>query len=75
VNRVKEINVPLLVAQGRYDRRVTPEHADRFVAAARAAGVDVERVDYEDGHGFFTPASQADFWRRLATFLDAHVAP
>lgn len=75
VNRVKEINVPLLVAQGRHDRRVAPEHADRFVSAARAAGVSVERVDYEEGHGFSRPDNQADFWRRLASFLGTHLTP
>jgi dipeptidyl aminopeptidase/acylaminoacyl peptidase len=74
VHRVAEIKVPVLLAQGRLDRRVSPEHADRFVAAARRAGVDVERVDYEEGHGFALASSQADFWQRLAAFLDRHLA-
>jgi dipeptidyl aminopeptidase/acylaminoacyl peptidase len=73
VNRVAEIKVPVLVAQGRHDRRVTPEHADRFVSAARAAGVQIERVDYEEGHGFAEPESQADFWQRLDSFLARHL--
>jgi dipeptidyl aminopeptidase/acylaminoacyl peptidase len=72
VNRVAEIKVPLLIAQGRLDRRVSPEHADRFVSAARAAGVAVERVDYEEGHGFANEATRAEFWNRLAEFLDQH---
>lgn len=75
VNRVAEIKVPVLLAQGRLDRRVTPEHADRFVSAARSAGVSVERVDYEEGHGFYLPESEADFWTRLAAFLGKHLAP
>lgn len=75
VHRVAEIKVPVLVAQGRLDRRVTPEHADRFVSAARSAGVAVERVDYEEGHGFYRPESQADFWSRLAVFLEKSLAP
>jgi dipeptidyl aminopeptidase/acylaminoacyl peptidase len=74
VHRVADIKVPVLVAQGRLDRRVTPEHADRFVSAARAAGVDIERVDYEEGHGFSLAESQADFWQRLEGFLARHLA-
>jgi dipeptidyl aminopeptidase/acylaminoacyl peptidase len=73
IHRVAEIKVPLLVAQGRLDRRVTPEHADRFVAAARAAGVEVERVDYEEGHGFSRAESEADFLGRLEAFLARHL--
>jgi dienelactone hydrolase len=73
VNRAAEIKVPVLIAQGRLDQRVTPEHADRFVSAARAAGVAVERVDYDEGHGFFREDAQADFWQRLAAFLDRHI--
>jgi dienelactone hydrolase len=73
VNRAAEVKVPVLIAQGRLDQRVTPEHADRFVSAARAAGVPVERVDYEEGHGFASEASLADFWQRLGVFLDRHI--
>lgn len=73
VNRVAEIKVPVLLAQGRLDTRVSPEHADRFVAGARSAGLDIERVDYEEGHGFASEDSQADFWNRLAAFLGRHI--
>jgi dienelactone hydrolase len=75
VHRAAEIGVPLLVASGRLDERVPPAHADRFVAAARRAEVGVERIDYEDGHGFSRPESQADFWNRLARFLARNLAP
>lgn len=73
VHRVAEIKVPVLVVQGRLDRRVTPEHADRFVGAARAAGVDIERVDYQEGHGFAVPETRADYWERLDAFLARHL--
>ena len=56
-------------------RRVSPEHADRFVSAARAAGVDIERVDYEDGHGWWWAKSHADFLARLEAFLARHLKP
>jgi dipeptidyl aminopeptidase/acylaminoacyl peptidase len=34
--------------------------------------VAVERVDYEEGHGFANEATRAEFWNRLAEFLDQH---
>lgn len=44
---------PLLVVQGRADDNVTPEMADRFVAAYRAAGGDAELRAYAaQGHSF-----------------------
>ena len=75
VTRVSEIKVPVLVASGRLDERVTPEHANRFVSAARQAGVEVERIDYDEGHGFSRPESETDFWNRLAAFLGRHLKP
>ena len=75
VSRVSEIKVPVLVSSGRLDERVAPEHANRFVGAARQAGVDVERIDYDEGHGFSRTDSQVDFWNRLAAFLSRHLKP
>ena len=69
VHRVNDIKVPVLVVQGRLDRRVAPEHADRFVSAARQAGVDIQRIDYEEGHGWSGAESQADFLERLEAYL------
>lgn len=70
LRRAAEIKVPVLVGQGRLDRRVPVEHASRFVAAAREAGVAVESVIYDDeGHGFVKPAHRADWYGRLERFL------
>jgi dipeptidyl aminopeptidase/acylaminoacyl peptidase len=70
VERVAEIRVPVLLAQGTLDRRVPREHANRFEAAARKAGVAIERIDYGDaGHGFSTPAQHAEFLNKLAAFM------
>jgi dipeptidyl aminopeptidase/acylaminoacyl peptidase len=67
--RAREIRVPLLLAQGVWDRRVPREHFDRFVSAARAAGVEVESRTYDEAHGWNHPANHADFLRRLEAFL------
>lgn len=70
LTRVAEIKVPLLLAQGTLDWRVPREHADRFAAAARQAGVAVERIDYGDeAHGFKDEKNEADFLARLEKFL------
>ena len=68
-----ELKVPVLLVQGELDRRVDPEHASRFVRAARRAGVDIERVNYEEGHGFANLDNLVDYWKRRAAFLDQHL--
>jgi dipeptidyl aminopeptidase/acylaminoacyl peptidase len=70
LKRVAELKVPVLLAYGMEDSRVPKEHADRFASAARAAGVQMERVPYPDeGHGFVKLENHADFLRKLEAFL------
>lgn len=70
LERAAEIKVPVLLAHGALDRRVPIDHARKFVAAARAAGVAIETVIYDDeGHGWVKPADRADFLGRLEKFL------
>jgi dipeptidyl aminopeptidase/acylaminoacyl peptidase len=75
LRRVADIKVPVLLGVGLLDRRVPRDHADAFESAARKAGVNVERVNYDDGHGFSIPANRADFWTRLEAFLNRHTQP
>lgn len=75
LHRVAEIKIPVLLAQGVHDRRVPSEHANRFMAAARRAGVPVERVDYEEGHGWRELENHADFLRRLEAFMQRAFEP
>ncbi|BAL97551.1 alpha/beta hydrolase family protein [Rubrivivax gelatinosus] len=76
VERVADIKVPVLLAQGGYDRRVPKQHADDFEDAARKAGVKIERLDYPfEGHGFVELESQVDFMNRLAAFLKRSLEP
>lgn len=76
VERVADIKVPVLLAQGGRDERVPKEHADAFESAARKAGVKIERIDYPDeSHGFIEVANEADFLDRLAAFIDRALKP
>jgi dipeptidyl aminopeptidase/acylaminoacyl peptidase len=72
--RAAEIRGPVLMAWGSLDRRVPPEHATRFVRAARGAGVAVETQIYEEGHSFTKPEHHADFLQRTEQFLRTHIA-
>lgn len=70
LRRVAELKVPVLLLHGDEDRRVPADHARRFVRAAQSAGVTIESHIYADeGHGFFSPANEADYYRRLEAFL------
>jgi dienelactone hydrolase len=70
VARVADLKVPVLLAWGGLDKRVPLEHAERFEAAARRAGVDFVRVSYPtEGHGFFIEENHADYLVRLDAFF------
>ncbi len=74
--RVAEIQRPVLLAWGLLDRRVPPEHAERFVSAARKADVAVQTMVFpKEGHGFNDPRKHADFLERVETFLARQLAP
>jgi dipeptidyl aminopeptidase/acylaminoacyl peptidase len=70
LKQAAKIKVPVLVAYGGEDRRVPLEHAKKFIAAAQAAQVAVEVVSYpHEGHGFFDPVDESDYFGRLERFL------
>ena len=50
--RVKDIRIPLLIAQGANDPRVKQSESEQIVAALKEAGIDHEYVLFPDeGHG------------------------
>lgn len=71
LHRVADIKVPVLLAQGQLDRRVTRQHAETFVSAARRAGVDVEQVEYPlEAHSWFVDDNRVDFLQRVEALLE-----
>jgi len=68
--RATSLKVPLIVFQGEHDIVVTPDQADRLVAAARASGADVEDVRFADeGHGWKVPETARVEAERTEQFL------
>jgi acetyl esterase/lipase len=76
LQRVGEIKGSVLLVWGLLDRRVPPDHATRFVRAARQAGVRIETHSYGDeGHGFYLTANAIDFLERTEAFLRRELGP
>lgn len=70
------IVAPLLVGQGGRDPRVPRQDVDRFVAALRRQGVDVDYVVREDeGHGFRAEEARIAWEQAVAAFLERHLKP
>ena len=75
VDRLANVQVPLLIAHGLRDERVHPKQSEQLVAELRRlGGRTFEYVTYPtEGHGFLRAEPQVDFHRRLERFLDWHL--
>lgn len=69
-----EIRSPLMVLQGANDPRVLQVESDEIVEAARARGVPVEYVIFEDeGHGFVKKENEIEGYAAVIEFLDRYL--
>jgi dipeptidyl aminopeptidase/acylaminoacyl peptidase len=69
-----KIRSPLMVLQGANDPRVLQVESDEIVEAARAQGVPVEYVIFEDeGHGFVKKENEIEGYSAVIQFLDRHL--
>jgi dipeptidyl aminopeptidase/acylaminoacyl peptidase len=69
-----KIRVPLFVAQGANDPRVTKQESDQIVEALKARGIDVDYLVKDDeGHGFQNEENRFEFYRAMEAFLDKHL--
>jgi dipeptidyl aminopeptidase/acylaminoacyl peptidase len=70
-HRLENIQVPLLIAHGERDERVSPKQSEQLVAGLRRLGKTFEYVTYPtEAHGFLRAGPQLDFYRRLERFLN-----
>ena len=68
------IQRPLLVLQGANDPRVLKVESDEIVEAARANGVEVEYIVFDDeGHGFRKKENQLIGYEAIRDFCDRHL--
>lgn len=68
-----DITKPFIVLQGSNDPRVLKVESDEIVANARANGVEVEYVLFDDeGHGFRKKENNITASKKVLEFLDKH---
>jgi dipeptidyl aminopeptidase/acylaminoacyl peptidase len=73
-HRLQNIEVPLLIAHGERDARVSPKQSEQLVAQLRRLGKTFEYVTYPtEAHGFLRAGPQLHFYRRMERFLDWHL--
>ncbi len=70
-HQLENVRVPLLIAHGERDERVSPKQSEQLVTRLRALGKTFEYVTYPtEAHGFIRVGPQLDFYRRLERFLN-----
>ena len=70
LSRVDDIRIPILVAQGANDVRVTRQEAEQIVGALRAKGLPHEYLLFPDeGHGLARPANREVYYAAVERFL------
>jgi dipeptidyl aminopeptidase/acylaminoacyl peptidase len=70
-HRLENIEVPLLIAHGERDVRVSPKQSAQLVTQLRRLGKTFEYVTYPtEAHGFLRAGPRVDFYTRLERFLN-----
>jgi dipeptidyl aminopeptidase/acylaminoacyl peptidase len=70
-HQLENVRVPLLIAHGELDKRVSPKQSEQLVERLRELGKAFEYVTYPtEAHGFIRVGPQLDFYRRLERFLN-----
>jgi dipeptidyl aminopeptidase/acylaminoacyl peptidase len=74
-NRLADrIKVPVFLAAGGEDKRTPIEHTEAMEKALRKAGKQVEAVYYPtEGHGFYKPENELEFYGKLLNFLHRNI--
>jgi dipeptidyl aminopeptidase/acylaminoacyl peptidase len=76
IHRIEHLEVPILIAHGELDDRVSPKQSLELVEALRREGKQFEYVTYPtEGHGLLRTEPFLHFHRRLERFLDWYLLP
>ncbi len=68
--KVDHIQIPLFIAQGANDPRVTQQEADQIVKVLQEKGLDYQYQLFEDeGHGLAQPENRMTFFAAVEPFL------
>ncbi len=74
LSRADQIRIPMLIAQGANDPRVSQAESEQIVAALQAHGVEHEYLLFPDeGHGFAKPENRLRFYAAAEAFLARHL--
>ena len=74
IEQAARITQPLLLAYGGADRRVPMAQGKLFYEKVQQTNHDVEWIEYDsEGHGWYLPKNNIDFWTRVERFLDRHI--
>jgi dipeptidyl aminopeptidase/acylaminoacyl peptidase len=72
--RLENVEVPILVAHGERDERVSPKQSEQLVAELRRLDKTFEYVTYPtEAHGLLRAGPALHFYQRLERFLDWHL--
>ena len=75
LSRIDDICIPILVAQGANDVRVTQDEAEQIVAALQAKGLPHEYLLFPDeGHGLAKPENRETYYAAVERFLAENLA-
>jgi dipeptidyl aminopeptidase/acylaminoacyl peptidase len=76
IHRIEHLEVPILIAHGELDERVSPNQSKELVDALHRDGKQFEYVTYPtEGHGLLRTEPFLHFHRRLERFLDWYLMP
>ncbi len=71
---VDQIRIPILIAQGGNDPRVTPQESQQMVDAMKSRGLYVDYLFFPDaGHGFGSTDERMQFYSKAEDFLGAYI--
>ncbi len=76
IHRIEHLEVPIMIAHGELDDRVSPKQSQELVEALRREDKQFEYITYPtEGHGLLRSEPFLHFYRRLERFLDWYLMP